>query len=74
MPPARAEIAFASYETKDWTRTLPGGKMIPITNWRGAAHTCYAYWKADNPQAYTAAKRAIETAERNRTVRGPYAE
>ena len=73
MPKLRVEIEFAKQEIKGWTRNTRKG-VEPVMSWRGVAHSCYVWWQQDHPQEFTAIKRERETAERNRTVRGPYAE
>lgn len=73
-PKARAELEFAKQEAKGWMRNSKAG-LVPVVSWRGVAHTCFLFWKQDNPQAYANAKRERETAARNPpSYRGPYAE
>ena len=70
MPLVEAEQAYDWYVAHGWCQK-DGGRL---QEWKSCLRRWARRWKAEHPQLYTQLKRERETAERNRTVRGPYAE
>lgn len=70
LPVAQAEDSYDWYVAHGWCQK-DGTRLV---EWKALLRRWARTWKAEHHQEYVSIKRDRETALRNRTIRGPYAE